>query len=80
MATLHGQSSNNIIIIILVYSQVFVTQIVNCKCQELPPITNNKANKTNNHAEPPPPPVPANNANNTNAIDKKNISAPIAVT
>ncbi|XP_026318037.1 protein kinase C and casein kinase substrate in neurons protein 1 isoform X2 [Hyposmocoma kahamanoa] len=46
---------------------------------ELPPISNNKANKTNNHAEPPPP-VPANNANNTNAIDKKNISAPIAVT
>ncbi|CAG9782498.1 unnamed protein product [Diatraea saccharalis] len=52
---------------------------------ELPPISNNKANKGSNHAEPPPAPVVNNTSNDKNAtanntIDKKSISAPIAVT
>jgi hypothetical protein len=50
--------------------------------QELPPITNNKHSKGANH-EAPPAPAPNNTATNngtTNTIDKKTISAPIAVT
>ncbi|XP_028027495.1 protein kinase C and casein kinase substrate in neurons protein 1 isoform X2 [Bombyx mandarina] len=51
---------------------------------ELPPITNNKTNKSNNHSEPPVPapaaPPLSNNTTANNTIDKKTISAPIAVT
>ncbi|XP_075982384.1 protein kinase C and casein kinase substrate in neurons protein Synd isoform X2 [Anticarsia gemmatalis] len=55
---------------------------------ELPPINaNNKAVKATNHTDAAPPPTTvANNTNNTNnttannTIDKKSISAPIAVT
>ncbi|XP_037303488.1 protein kinase C and casein kinase substrate in neurons protein 1 isoform X2 [Manduca sexta] len=46
---------------------------------ELPPISNNKSNKTN-HAEQPPAAPVANNTTANNTIDKKTISAPIAVT
>ncbi|XP_037303489.1 protein kinase C and casein kinase substrate in neurons protein 1 isoform X3 [Manduca sexta] len=47
--------------------------------EELPPISNNKSNKTN-HAEQPPAAPVANNTTANNTIDKKTISAPIAVT
>ncbi|XP_026736852.1 protein kinase C and casein kinase substrate in neurons protein 1-like isoform X3 [Trichoplusia ni] len=55
--------------------------------EELPPInSNNKVSKPN-HTDAAPPPAVANNTNNTNnappannTIDKKSISAPIAVT
>ncbi|CAH2087813.1 unnamed protein product [Euphydryas editha] len=49
---------------------------------ELPPITaNNKSSKTANHTEPPANnSVVQNNTSANNTIDKKTISAPIAVT
>ncbi|CAH0718970.1 unnamed protein product, partial [Brenthis ino] len=48
---------------------------------ELPPITNNKSAKPANHSEPPHNnTVLQNNTSANNTIDKKNISAPIAVT
>lgn len=50
--------------------------------QELPPINaNNKSNKTANHTEAPATnAVQMNNTSANNTIDKKTISAPIAVT
>ncbi|CAH0718969.1 unnamed protein product, partial [Brenthis ino] len=49
--------------------------------EELPPITNNKSAKPANHSEPPHNnTVLQNNTSANNTIDKKNISAPIAVT
>ncbi|XP_053616778.1 protein kinase C and casein kinase substrate in neurons protein 1 isoform X3 [Plodia interpunctella] len=51
---------------------------------ELPPITNNKSSgKAANHTDAPAPTTVVNNTNNStanNTIDKKTISAPIAVT
>lgn len=48
---------------------------------ELPPITNNKSGKGANHTDQPPQTtVVANNTTANNTIDKKSISAPIAVT
>ncbi|OWR48165.1 kinase C and casein kinase substrate in neurons protein 2 [Danaus plexippus plexippus] len=46
---------------------------------ELPPITNNKSGKIN-HAEPTTNTTVVNNSSANNTIDKKTISAPIAVT
>ncbi|XP_041968983.1 protein kinase C and casein kinase substrate in neurons protein 1 isoform X1 [Aricia agestis] len=48
---------------------------------ELPPITNNKSNNKANHTEPAPVNTASiNNTSANNTIDKKSISAPIAVT
>ncbi|XP_041968985.1 protein kinase C and casein kinase substrate in neurons protein 1 isoform X3 [Aricia agestis] len=49
--------------------------------EELPPITNNKSNNKANHTEPAPVNTASiNNTSANNTIDKKSISAPIAVT